>query len=199
MEEKIIKTAKATFIEKGFVETSMSEIAAKAGINRPVLHYYFRTKDKMFQAVFGDIVQSIVPKIFDIIIHKDTPIAERIRHIVDTYYAMFIDNPRFPMFIIREMNRDADLLINTAIQLKLPEMLMPAWKSLQEEMDEGKIRRVPLRFLFYNLYGLMAIPFLTKDLTTAVLLDDNETFQDILDEWKPYIISQFDNLLIIDK
>lgn len=51
LEYQIIETAKQLFIEKGFVETSMSDIAAKVGINRPTLHYYFRTKDRMFQAV----------------------------------------------------------------------------------------------------------------------------------------------------
>ena len=56
LEYQIIETAKQLFIEKGFVETSMSDIAAKVGINRPTLHYYFRTKDRMFQAVFDSDV-----------------------------------------------------------------------------------------------------------------------------------------------
>lgn len=47
LEKKIIEAAKELFIENGFAETSMSDIAAKVGINRPALHYYFRTKDKM--------------------------------------------------------------------------------------------------------------------------------------------------------
>ena len=50
LEKKIIEAAKELFIENGFAETSMSDIAAKVCINRPALHYYFRTKDKMFQA-----------------------------------------------------------------------------------------------------------------------------------------------------
>ena len=70
LEKKIIEAAKELFIENGFAETSMSDIAAKVGINRPALHYYFRTKDKMFQAVFGNIILSFIPKIHDIIIHK---------------------------------------------------------------------------------------------------------------------------------
>ena len=67
LEQQIIKTAQQLFIEKGFVETSMSDIAATVGINRPTLHYYFRTKDKMFKAVFGSIVMSLMPKIQDIV------------------------------------------------------------------------------------------------------------------------------------
>lgn len=67
----------------------MSEVAAKVGINRPALHYYFRTKDKMFKAVFGMIIQSIVPKVQDILLRKDEPISQRIGNVVDTYYAVF--------------------------------------------------------------------------------------------------------------
>ena len=63
LEEKIIAVAKDVFIERGFDGASMSDIAAKVGINRPTLHYYFRTKDKMFEAVFLSIVQSFIPKI----------------------------------------------------------------------------------------------------------------------------------------
>ena len=62
LEQKIIDTAREIFIEKGFTDTSMSEIAAKVGMNRPGIHYYFRTKDRMFQAVFGNIVLSFIPK-----------------------------------------------------------------------------------------------------------------------------------------
>ena len=54
IESRIIEAAKQEFIKKGFEQTSMSDIAAVVGINRPTLHYYFRTKDKMFQAVFLD-------------------------------------------------------------------------------------------------------------------------------------------------
>ena len=62
LEKKIIEAAKELFIENGFAETSMSDIAAKVGINRPALHYYFRTKDKMFQAVFVISYFLLIPK-----------------------------------------------------------------------------------------------------------------------------------------
>ena len=78
MEARILKAAKSLFIEKGFEETSMSDIAANVGINRPGLHYYFRTKDKMFHAVFEDIILSIVPKVFTILMQQERPIAQRI-------------------------------------------------------------------------------------------------------------------------
>lgn len=195
MEEKIIEVAKALFIEKGYAETSMSEIAAKAGINRPGLHYYFRTKDKMFEAVFGDILLSIVPKIFDIISQKDMNIERRIEEMIDTYYALFIDNPKLPMFMMREINRDANLLIKTATQLNIHEKFRHSLDSIEQEMKEGKLKQVPIRFMFYNISSLLTIPFLTQDLTYSILLEEGETFEDMLKEWKPYIIKQLLNLI----
>ena len=197
MENKIIEIAKNVFIEKGYAETSMSEIAAKVGINRPGLHYYFRTKDKMFEAVFGDIIMSIIPKVFDILIQKDKKIGKRVEEIIDTYYKLFLDNPKLPMFVIREINRDANLLINTAEKLHLPEKFICALYSIEEEMKEGKLKQVPIRFIFYNLYSLLLIPFLSQDLTYSLLLDENESFEDMLNDWKPYIVSQMENLLEI--
>ena len=98
LEQQIIKTAQQLFIEKGFVETSMSDIAATVGINRPTLHYYFRTKDKMFKAVFGSIVMSLMPKIQDIV-KQDIPFMERLSMILDEYIELFTSNPCLPRFI----------------------------------------------------------------------------------------------------
>lgn len=57
-------------------------------------------------------------------------------------------------------------------------------------MDKGKLKHIPFRILLYNLYRLMVMSFLTQDITNSILLEDNETFTEMLDKWKPYIISQ---------
>ncbi|MGM9818671.1 MAG: TetR/AcrR family transcriptional regulator [Paludibacteraceae bacterium] len=194
LERKIVEVARETFIEKGYVETSMSEIAARVGINRPVLHYYFRTKDKMFQAVFGSIILSVAPKVFDILYQSETPVAKRVEKIVDVYYSLFLEYPRLPIFILKEINRDASLLIATVQELKLEERVKTIFASLQKEMDAGRINPMPFRFLFFNLYGLLIMPFLTREIS-FVFLDENESFENMLALWRPYIISQMCNLL----
>ena len=198
MEERILKAARSLFIEKGFEETSMSDIAANVGINRPGLHYYFRTKDKMFHAVFEDIILSIVPKVFTILMQQERPIAQRIEEVVNAYYSLFLQNPNLPMFIIREMNRDVSQLVETATRLHLPDRLKEVTDSLQEEMAHGKLRRVPLAFLFYNLYGLLVMPFLTQNFVTSIYLDNEKTFVEMLNAWKPYIVLQMTTLLTCD-
>lgn len=195
MENKIIDAARSVFIEKGYAETSMSEIAARVGINRPALHYYFRTKEKMFQAVFGSIVSSVVPKVFDALTHKEKSISQRVEGIIDAYYALFLENPQLPMFMLRELNRDSDLLINTIQQFNVMDTVHNALASVQEEMNEGKLKKVSLQFTFYNFYSLLIFPFLTKDISTKVFRNDDKAFRAMLVEWKQNIIAQMQNLL----
>ncbi len=195
MENKIIDAARAVFIERGYAETSMSDIAARVGINRPALHYYFRTKDKMFQAVFGSIVSSVVPKVFEALTQREKSIEERIGIIVDAYYAVFAGNPRLPMFLVRELNRNSELLIDTLQELNVVDTVRNALVSLQEEMDEGKLKRVPLQFIFYNFYSLISFPFLTMDIASKVFDNDEEQFKAMLTDWKQNIIAQMLNLL----
>lgn len=195
MESKIIEAAKALFIEKGFAETNMSDIAAKVGINRPALHYYFRTKDRMFQAVFGMIIQNIIPKVQDFIMAKDLPISERVAGVVDAYYKMFSNNPFLPLFVAREIHRDVDYVINALINSPMRPTFIKMISCLRMEMAEGKLNTVPLSVLFYTFYGAMVFPFLTKKLAERLLTEDADNFDNLLEVWKPYVIKQMVTLL----
>ena len=63
-------------------------------------------------------------------------------------------------------------------------------------MDEGKLKKVPLRTLFYTFYGLMVFPFLSRRLTEALLLDEGESFADMLAGWKQQVVAQVCALLV---
>lgn len=195
LEARIIDVARQMFMEEGFAGTRMCHIAERVGINRPTLHYYFRTKEKMFMAVFGDIVKSVIPKIQEIIVRTDLPIADRVGMIVDCYYDIFRRNPFLPLFIIREMQRDIGLLVSTCGQLDLLPYMNKVIESMQGEMDSGHIRRVPIRFVFYTFYSMLSMPFVTYNLGNTMLLEDGETFDEMLDKWKPYIVSQITAML----
>ena len=150
METKIIETAKSLFMENGFTDTSMSEIAVKAGINRPTLHYYFRTKEKMFQAVFGMIISQIVPKIYDILLDSNASIAKRVSRIVDTYYAILLNNPNLPLFVVVEIHRNINHLLDAINQSPMKLVLSKVISGLEEEMAQGHIKQVPINVVFFT-------------------------------------------------
>lgn len=195
LEARIVDAARQLFIERGFVGTSMSDIASRAGINRPTLHYYFRTKERMFDAVFGGIVGTLVPRVKDIVLQPDRPIGERVASVVDAYYDVFGANPGLPMFIVREMHRDFDGVVRTIMELRLGQYIESVRLGLQGEMDSGRLRQVPMRYLFLTFYSMLTMPFVAGNLCRTVLLDDGETFDDLLAGWKPYIVDAMERLL----
>ena len=195
LEARIVDAARQLFIERGFVGTSMSDIASRAGINRPTLHYYFRTKERMFDAVFGGIVGTLVPRVKDIVLQPDRPIGERVASVVDAYYDVFGANPGLPMFIVREMHRGFDGVVRTIMEMRLGQYIESVRQGLQGEMDSGRLRQVPMRYLFLTFYSMLTMPFVAGNLCRTVLLDDGETFADLLAGWKPYIVDAMERLL----
>lgn len=196
MEERILACAENLFLEKGFDATSMSDIALCAGINRPTLHYYFRTKDKMFRAVLARIVLSFVPRVYEIVASSDKPVAERVSQVVDAYIAIFTAKPCLPLFMAREIQRDFDFLVKMLRQEQIDRYVHKIIRALQTEMDEGKLKKVPLRTLFYTFYGLLVFPFLSRRLTESLLLDEGESFADMLAGWKQQVVAQVCALLV---
>lgn len=172
----------------------MSDIAARVGINRSGLHYYFRTKEKMFETVFADIVLSFIPAIHNIIL-QDKPIMERVAEMIDIYFDVFRKEPCFPMFMVKEVQRDASHLLDTIRKLEIGQYASKVKDTLQSEMDSGKINQVPIEFILYTFYGLVIFPFLSKPITDIVFMDPIVDFNEKLYQWKKHIMCQMEFLL----
>ncbi|MBK9511763.1 MAG: helix-turn-helix transcriptional regulator [Cytophagaceae bacterium] len=71
-EEKIFLAAENEFMEKGFDGTRMQAIADRAGINKAMLHYYFRSKDALFEKIFQEKIKLIFPKIGEDVKKKES-------------------------------------------------------------------------------------------------------------------------------
>lgn len=195
LESRIIEQARQLFLEKGFTATSMSEIAAKVGINRPTLHYYFRTKERMFDAVFGDIIQQIAPRVMEVVLNDRISLNTRIHFFVDEYYNMLLQHPYLPMFVIRELNRNTDSLVKAVRTTSLNITFESIMETIRREMVNGKIRRIPLEVIFHTFYGLLLFPFITRPLIDNNIITTGKTFEQTIEQWKPYVIDQITHLL----
>jgi AcrR family transcriptional regulator len=83
-EEKIMEAAKKVFVSKGKAGTRMQEIADEAGINKSLLHYYYRSKEKLFGAVFKFAFSQFAPKITKVF-STEKNILEILENIIDSY------------------------------------------------------------------------------------------------------------------
>lgn len=194
LENRIIEAARQQFIKKGYECTSMSDIAALAGINRPTLHYYFRTKEKMFQAVFGDILKTLIPQIQNILTNEQ-PFLDKLSILLDMYFSLFTQNPEIPYFILNEIQRDPEHLVSVALGLHIDEYAQIIQQNIQAEMKAKKLRTVELQFIAMTFYSLLICPFLTQKLLKLLLYKDPEKYAEFLQNWKRHILSQMGALL----
>ncbi|MDL2320403.1 TetR/AcrR family transcriptional regulator [Alistipes sp. OttesenSCG-928-B03] len=194
LEQRIVEVARRRFIENGYENTSMSDIAAAAGINRTALHYYFRTKERMFHAVFGSIMLSILPRI-QVIFDEDIPLGDKFSKVVDIYFRIFSENPSLPLFILGEINRDVDHLLDTGRRLHLDSYLSAIEKIISQEMERGTIKSLPSPVILLTFMSQVTFPFLAGNLVKSLFGQDDAQFAIFLDHWKQNIVSQMNHLL----
>lgn len=189
-EQKIIEAAGKLFVKKGYDKTSMSDIAVAAGINRTTLHYYFRTKEKMFQAVFGSIIQTLMPKLQNIF-DENIPLIDRIEKVLDEYILIFTSNPDLPKFILGEVQRDVNHLMTVARSLDFDTHLSTIKQVFIKEMERENLNKVPVALLFSTFYSQLMFPFLAENLIVAFFYKDTSEFtKEFMQKWKSNIIRQ---------
>ena len=109
-ESSILDAAKRIFQNKGMDGARMQEIADEANINKAMLHYYFRSKELLFEAVFTNAFALLAPQL-NAILNDDSSIEEKIKKFTFNYISFIIKHPYLPNFIIQELNRNPDFIL----------------------------------------------------------------------------------------
>ncbi|OAV64956.1 HTH-type transcriptional repressor BepR [Bacteroidales bacterium Barb6XT] len=188
METRIVEAAKQIFVRKGYNQATMSDIAAEAGIGRTALHYYYRTKEMLFDAVFGQLMDSLLPNIQKIM-ESDGTMLDKYPQIIEQYTAVLKENLLFPVFVINEMNRDPEHLYCTI--LKYPQRIEPLLKlrrQTEEEMEKGILRKISLMNVISAVIGILVFPILAHNPLSNLFLDgDKEKFKAFIAGRVPFV------------
>ncbi len=197
IEQEIINAARETFIHCGYTDASMTEIAERVGINRPTLHYYFRTKEKLFNAVFGGIIKESIEKI-RYMLHSDRPFLERLDTIIDSYYEHFKANPDLPMFFLKEIQRNPAGFIGEVNHAEIRNLLMEVMTLYEREIKEKKINDVSFDLVLPSFYMLLITPFIGERLMENPVFNVSFDADDYLQRWKANMLQYFSLLLGIE-
>ena len=154
-EQLILEVAEKLFIEKGYTGTKITEIADSAGVNHALLHYYYRTKENLFNRIFEQKVAQLL-ECFAITFDNDIPFLERIKNGIETHFDFLSNNPKLPLFILREIVADKDR--KTFILKKLfpvgKELHQKFKNTVRKEIQNGVIRPVKIVDLLLNIVSL---------------------------------------------
>ena len=108
-ETEILIAAKEIFQQKGMAGARMQEIADKAKINKALLHYYYRSKQLLFEAVFKSAFSLLAPQL-NKVLNDDSDLFEKIRKFTENYVSFVIKHPYLPNFVIQELNKNPEFV-----------------------------------------------------------------------------------------
>ena len=181
-EEKILAAAKTIFIEKGMDGARMQDIADNAGINKALLHYYFKSKEKLFEVIFKEGAEKLFSKI-NSILNSDLPLFEKIRLFSNEYAEIISQNPYLPLFLLNEMNKQPHSFLENIFGKNQPtfENLV---KQIDKEIKKGTIKPVSPVNLVINMISLSIFPFVAKPVFQRIMNLDPLQFSTIMDQRK---------------
>ena len=182
-EEKILVAAKKVFVRSGMAGARMQDIADEAGINKAMLHYYFRNKEKLFEVIFREAAARLFPKL-NLVFESDLSLFEKIEKFTTEYIDVILENPYLPLFVLNEIHRDPEAFLTHIWQrenMPRPEKFLD---QIEREIKKGNIRRISPLQLLLNLISLCIFPFMARPMFQMHLGVDDLQFRHLMQQRK---------------
>jgi AcrR family transcriptional regulator len=158
-EERIKDAARMIFTKKGFLATTIRDIATEADINVASVNYYFRSKEKLFAFIMEETIQKLFNKIEPVLNDENTSLFQKIEVCVGYYIDQVLENPDFPFFMVNEvMAGSTKLPMISNIKLLVNSHFATQLRALE---TDGQINFHPMN-LIWNISGMIMFPFLTR-------------------------------------
>jgi AcrR family transcriptional regulator len=190
-EEKIFNAARIVFQKKGFAGARMQEIADEAGINKAMLHYCFKTKQLLFEAVFMNAFLQIAPQI-NTIFNSDETVFEKIKQFTHSYISFVIVNPFLPPFVIQEMNNNPEFVKSFFKNKNTPNPSLLI-EQIKKEIEEGIIKPINPKQLVLDIFAMTIFPFAAHMMVKGLLQVSESEFNDMMEKRKTSIAEQIIN------
>lgn len=188
--QRILEAARAVFIRRGTAGARMQEIAAEAGVNQALLHYYFRSKAMLSAAVFGQFAARLFPALIQTL-GGDAPLDEKIDRFVALYLDNLTRNPFLPGYILAELHHHPERIeqLLTGATGAAPAEVMPAilgtlGRQIDDRVRAGEMRAIAPEQFAVNLISLCIFPFAARPMLSIVLGMDDAAFNRFIEERK---------------
>jgi AcrR family transcriptional regulator len=184
-ENQILTAASQVFILKGFDGARMQAIADQAGINKALLHYYFRSKEKLFDAVFSEVAANLFPAMKQVI-EAELEMKEKITFFVKMYVKTLLENPFIPAFVINTLNTNPNRFLTHIKKAGINPMLLQ--KQIDEEAVLGLIRPMKAEHLLVNIISMCIFPFVARPIIQNIFEMNNDEYQLYLESRQTEIV-----------
>jgi len=184
-EEKIFESATEVFLTKGMDGARMQDIANHAGINKSLLHYYYRTKDHLFNAVFEKIAGQLFKK-FAPVLDENLLLEEKLRFFFKEHISFLQRNPRLPAFLMHELNRNPERIKKLIQNMDIKKLWSTLEKQHKEEFEKYNITRETIPQLMTSIAAMSVFPFLAKPIVSGLMEKMGYNFDEYIEARKKY-------------
>jgi AcrR family transcriptional regulator len=185
-EQKILDAAKQVFMENGLDGARMQDIADKAGINKALLHYYFRSKDKLFDMIFIEEARKFMPKVVEIM-SSELPLFEKIEKFVGEYIDTLSKNPLLPIFVLNEINRNPKDAMKKIWGNQRPP-IDKVEEHVAKLVKKGEIKPIKGYELMINMVSLCIFPFMVRPMVQWVTKTNDDEFMKMMEQRKKHVV-----------
>lgn len=179
-EQKIFEAARYVFQRKGLEGARMQEIADNANIHKSMLHYYYRSKELLFQKVYQLSIMKVMPEIVSLL-NEDVSLELKIRKFVAKYIETIQANPDIPLFILHELNKDPNRL-KQFIMGQVGKKVEPFLDELRQAAKEGRVVSMPPEQILVNILSLTVFPFIGRPIIQMILGYEGKEFDRFIEE-----------------
>lgn len=176
--EKILEVAREIFQLKGKSGARMQEIADAAGVNKALLHYYFKNKEGLFKEVFQELIRKMLLPLKQELFQKSLPLDQRIENFVDRYIDSLKENPILLTFILGEL-RMSKMPLSPP-----PEIAEGVMKLGLELKEDEEFKELDPFQLTTTILGSCVFPFIARPMLLGLGLEKTSSFDEFLEERK---------------
>ena len=184
-EQQILEAAEREFLEKGYDGARTTSIAKATGVTHAMLHYYFRTKEQLFEHIIDKKMSEIVPLMTHLFGNSDLPLVKRIEEAVSVHFDFVVANPDLPRFLINEVlpHKERCDLFRSKI-----ENVLYLVDNLQREVNEaaasGEVEQFNVLLLFQSVLSLNIFPSVMANMIENLLGDNGQSMKEVLAQRK---------------
>lgn len=181
-EQLILNAAEEEFLSKGFVGARTTSIAKAAGVTHAMLHYYFRTKEHLFERVLQEKVTLIGRIFLETLGNPELPLLERIERGMLAHFNLLAQNPKLPKFAVFEVFDKPDrvaMIIDRVTDFQ-SDLFEPLQRDIDDYAARGLCRRVDARMFALDVLSLNLMPFLARPVIEAAFCRDGLTFDEFV-------------------
>ena len=173
-EEIILKSARKVFLKKGLQGARMQDIADKARINKAMLHYYYKSKEKLFEEIFTEETYKLLPQISELL-ESDIPLFDKIKFFVGSYLDVLKKNKNMPIFVLNEITQNHELIVKL-LKDKINSSFGVFASDVSKAVKAGEIKGIEASQLLVNMISLSVFPFAARPMIKGIYGMSEEDF-----------------------